>query len=127
MKGESMKRDMNLVVELLKYFEEREEIGIDQNVAIPEYDERQVQYHLRRMFEAGLLDAEASYSTTTKTRIITVYPFGLTWQGHEFLDALRGEGVLSSIKERVGGSIGEIPFSILKELAINASRVAVGL
>lgn len=122
-----MKRDMNLVVELLKYFEKREEIGIDQNVAIPEYDEHQVQYHLRRMFEAGLLDAEATYSTTTKTRIITVYPFGLTWQGHEFLDALRGEGVLSSIKEKVGGSISEIPFSILKELAINASRVAVGL
>lgn len=94
-----MKRDMNLVIELLKYFEERDEIGIDQDVSISGYDDRQVQYHLRRMYEAGLLDAEASYSTTTKTRIITVYPFGLTWQGHEFLDALRGEGVLNQIKE----------------------------
>lgn len=122
-----MKRDMNLVIELLKYFEERDEISIDRNVTVPEYDERQINYHLRRMYEAGLLDAEASYSTTTPTRIIAVYPFGLTWQGHEFLDALRGQGVLSKVTKQLGGSIVDIPFSVLKDLVINASRAAVGL
>lgn len=122
-----MNRDMNLVIDLLKYFEEREEINMDQNVSIPEYDDGVVHYHLRRMFEAGLIDAEVSYSKTTSTRIIAVYPFGLTWQGHEFLDALKKDGVLNSVKEKLGGTLSDIPFSILRELVINASRVAVGL
>ena len=75
-------------------------------------------YHCRRMYEAGLLDAEAETSSTNNSRLITVYPFGLTWEGHEFLDAMRNKTVGAEVRKRLGGALADAPFTLIKELAL---------
>lgn len=127
MGGVNMKRDIELVIKILEYLEEREEVSVIKELEIPGYDKGVVAYHVRRMYEGGLLDAEAVTSKTTETRLIDVLPFGLTWQGHEFLDAMRNKGVAEKVRQRLGGSLREVPFTLVKELALSIGRQQLGL
>ncbi len=125
-----MKRDMELVLKILKVLEEREDVSMIKDIKdleLSDYDDRVVHHHLLRMYEAGLIDAEAETSSTTKTRLIRVYPFGLTWQGHEFLDAMKNQSVFSKVKEKLSGKLDDISFVLLKELALKFAREQLGL
>lgn len=93
-----MKRDMELLIKILDVLERREDIFVIEKPHIDGYDDHVVAYQLRRMFEAGLLDAESTNSNTTPQRIITVYPFGLSCEGHDFLDAIRNKTVASKLR-----------------------------
>lgn len=122
-----MKRDMELVLKILEYMEQRKEISVIQRLQIPGYDDGVVAYHLRRMYEAGLLDAEAVTSSTTEARLINVLPFGLTWQGHEFLDSMRNKTVAKTVRERLGNTLSDVPFTLIRELALAVGRRQLGL
>jgi len=122
-----MKRDLDLVIKLLQYFENRDSISADQEVEIEGYEKHVVDYHLRRMYEGGLLDAEAICSSTTATRVIDVIPFGLSWEGHEFLDAAKNDAVVEKAKRKVGDKLTSLPFSILKELLWSILRSELGI
>lgn len=122
-----MKRDMELVIKILDILAEREDISVIQRMEVEGYDDRVVAYHLRRMYEAGLLDAEAVVSSTTESRLINVLPFGLSWAGHEFHDSMKSKTVASQVKERLGGAIADVPFSLIKELALSLGRSQLGL
>lgn len=122
-----MKRDMELVLTILEFLEKRQEISVIEKLELPGQDTRHIAYHLCRMYEAGLIDAEAVTSSTTKMRLIKVLPFGLTWQGHEFLDALRNKTVAAEVRKRLGGAIAEVPFTLIKEMALAIGRAHLGL
>ena len=122
-----MKRDMDLVLSILGFLEEREAISVIETLEIPGYDNGLVAYHCRRMFEGGLLDAEVVTSSTTQSRLIKVLPFGLTWQGHEFLDSMRNRAVAAQVRERLGGTLAGVPFTRIKELALAIGRSQLGL
>ncbi|UDL04676.1 DUF2513 domain-containing protein [Marinobacter sp. CA1] len=122
-----MQRDMELVIKVLEFLENRDEISVVEKLHIDGFDDRVVAYHLRRMFEAGLLDAESTNSKTTPDRIITVYPFGLSWEGHEFLDSMRNETVAAQVRQKLGSSLANVPFTIIRELALALGRTQVGL
>ena len=122
-----MQRDMELVIKILDFLEKRDDISVIGKPQIDGYDDRVVAYHLRRMFEAGLLDAESTNSKTTPERIITVYPFGLSWEGHEFLDSMRNETVAAQVRSKLGSTLANVPFTIIRELALTLGRAQVGL
>ena len=84
-------------------------------------------YHCNRMAEAGLIDVEKECSKSTPTRIIRVYPFGLTWEGHEFLEAMRRDTVRAKVRERLGGALSDAPFALIKELALKIMRDQLGV
>jgi hypothetical protein len=77
------------------------------------------------MDEAGLLRCEKEKSTSSD-RIIKVYPFSLTWAGHEFLDASRNENIWERAKKMAGDKIGAIPFDVLKALLIHIVKDTLG-
>lgn len=56
-----------------------------------------------------------------------MFPFGLTWEGHKFLDSVRNEKVMKKMRARLGGTLGEVPFTLLKELALSLCRNQIGL
>ncbi len=122
-----MKRDIELVLKILQQLEERDEISIIQRMEVAGYDDRVVAYHIRRVYEAGLLDAEAVTSSTTQTRLINVLPFGITWEGHEFLDSMRDEKVANAVRKRLGNKLSEVPFKLIQELALSVGRGEIGL
>lgn len=122
-----MKRDFDLIIKILEYFEERDDVSVVEKLSIENYDDKAVGYHLRRMYEGGLLDAETVTSSTTNTRLIRVLPFGLTWEGHEFLDSIRQKSIKAKVKERLGNSLSDIPFAVIKGVAIAFAKDQAGL
>lgn len=122
-----MKRDLDVVLRILEYLEEREETSVITQLEIPGYDSRILAYHCRRMYEGGLLDAEAVVSSTTSSRLIDVLPFGLTWEGHEFLDAMRKGTISAKVRQRLGGTLANTPFVLVRELALAIGREQLGL
>ena len=122
-----MKRDMELIRKLLMFFNEKEEPEMVEAPDIGEEFSRSViQYHLRLMCQAGWLSYEAERSSTSD-RIIRVYPFDLTWEGHEFLAKINADGVWPKLKAIIGAKGGSMAVSVISQLATKLALEAAGL
>jgi hypothetical protein len=109
-----MKRDLQLVKKILLHFEEKTDWTGEKKLTIAGYDDKLVSYHVDILFEAGLINGEPS--KTKEGRIHDVLPFRLTWEGHEFLDSIRG-GRWETIMKKVRDSGGNFTFELIKKLA----------
>ncbi|HEX2836595.1 MAG TPA: DUF2513 domain-containing protein [Phycisphaerales bacterium] len=90
-----MKRDMDLVRRILLTVEATSErpTGV---FSLPDVSDEVVAYHIEIMHGRGLLDAEDWGSNDT----VGWYVSGMTWEGQEFLDAIRNDTVWNRVKER---------------------------
>jgi len=122
-----MRRDMDLIRKLLFHFEGRESSAMECDTRIEGYDDTTVRKHLLLLAQAGLIVFEAERSTSTPERMIRVYPFGLSWAGHDFLEAARNDTLWQRAKTKLGGTVGGIPFDVLKALLLHYARDTVGL
>ena len=113
-----MKRDMDLVRDLMLYFEAKSEVpGIhSEDVDIDGYTETQIGLHLNIMAEAGFLVCEPYRSTTNPDRIVRTFVFDLSWKGHEYLDTIRDPAVWKRTKS-VLGKVGNWSFGLALEVA----------
>jgi Hypothetical protein (DUF2513) len=124
----AMMRDFDLIRKLLVSFEEKQHFEMVQTVDVgTEYSVDQVQYHLRLLCQAGFLDYEAERSSTSDDRIIQVYPFDLTWDGHEFLSKVRNESTWQRIKSLATAKGGAISFAVLNDIATKLALRAIDL
>ncbi len=109
-----MKRDMDLVRELLLKLEDEhldgnlyslkaDGLGIEGR----SYDE--LSYHLTLLIDAGLLDGERELSGRFAVR-------NITWRGHEFIDVIRNPEVWKKTKKGAEAA-GGFTIDILKDLA----------
>lgn len=122
-----MKRDLDLVRKILIYFEEKENDQMERDVELEGYESSLISYHLLIMDEAGLLRCERSYSKATPDRVIKVYPFSLTWKGHEFLSAAKNEGLWNRAKSILLKQTGILSFELLKELLVSLAKDRAGI
>lgn len=122
-----MKRDLDLVRKILMYYEEKDVDGMDRTIEVEGYSESLINYHLLLMDEAGLLRCERSVSSSTPSRIIKVYPFSLTWSGHEFLSSAKNEGLWSKAKSLSLDKAGILSFDIMKDLLIGLAKEKLGM
>jgi len=122
-----MKRDMDLIRKLLLYFEERASFAVERNPKIEGCDEREIGYQLLLMAQANLIVYEASRSSTNPERLIAVYPFGLSWEGHEFLDAARDDTMWKKAKDAVLNATGGLSLAVLKALLVHYAKKGLGL
>ena len=116
-----MKRDYHLIREILRILEEKTEPGHIKadDFQIKGYDRLQIGNHLRQLYEAGFISGEAIRSKSTQERIIDVWPFDLTWQGHEFIAAARNDNVWRKVRQKLGDGLSSVPFSVLTSLLID--------
>ena len=96
-----MKRDLELIRELLLFFEEKQDDAPVEVPPIEGYSQYQIAYHLLLMHEAGFLHGERQRSLSDPERVISVIPFTLTWQGHEFLQSIKDDNMWRKLKEHV--------------------------
>ncbi len=122
-----MKRNIDLIRKLLLYFEERNDKRMVKDPKIDDFSKDEVQYHLILMDEAGLIRCERSFSSKTPNRVMRVYPFSLSWQGHEFLEASRNDNLWKKAKGLVKTKSGALSFDVLKALLISMAKESVGL
>jgi predicted transcriptional regulator len=120
-----MKRDLDLIRKLLFYFEEKSGPEVVENPVIEGYDESTIQYHLRLMHDAHLINCETERSSTSPDRIIRVLPFDLTWEGHEFLTKVRSETTWRHIKDTLKTKGGGMAFAVVNELATKLALKAI--
>jgi len=95
-----MKRDMDLVRQILLTIEARSADSCSVGVEIPSRSFHEVGDHLRLMEDAGLVDG-VSMSSSSVTCI------RMTWQGYDFLEAARNDTAWNNAKDitikRTGG------------------------
>ena len=121
-----MKRNMDLIRELLLHFEARNSQSRDKGVTLEGYDTITIQYHLLLLAQSGLIDFEADRSKTNPDRLINVYPFGLSWAGHEFLDMARNDTIWNKAKEKIAATAISVSVELLKAVLTNVAKEQIG-
>ena len=115
-----MKRDMDLIRQILLEIEKEPVLGRMISLDIESYSPEEASYHVMILNEAGLIEATA----LDGHRWI---PKRLTWQGHEFLDAARSEKVWKRAIETIKDKIGSVPFVVVQQLLIKLGTEHLGL
>ena len=102
-----MKRDMDLIRQLLL----RAEAAPDGQLTV---DDPLETYQVRLMIDAGLTDGQISEELTTSAPRHS-FIHGLTWAGHDFLDAARDDTLWKKAKEHVIKPGASFTFEFVKE------------
>lgn len=123
----SMKRDFELTRKILQQFEDKPDSSVVRTPQVEGFADSVVAYHCRLLHDAGFLRCEPVRSSTSE-RVIDVWPFELTWNGHEFLDKIRSDTTWNKIKQQAKENGLALSFSIISELAARlASHVISSL
>ena len=117
-----MKRDLDLIKEILFEIEKKDDTSPIINLSIEGYDQKLVDYNIHLLNQAGLI--EASITRVGANEIYEPIIFEMTWSGHEFLDAARNETVWIKGKELIKQHGGSVPFEVLKSVL---NQVALSL
>lgn len=115
-----MKRDMDVCREILLEIEARkpgESIEMLQTVAPGD----NLIEHLHLLEDAGLIEARVD----RRFRDYSIQ--GLTWKGHEFIQAARDDSVWAKAKKRVGSAWDSVTFPLLMKVLEDVTRKALGL
>lgn len=120
-----MKRDMNLVREILLTIEAESSGFAPSEIQVEGYTDEQTGYHTLLLLEAGLVEGHRVVSYSGGLSAIATR---LTWTGHEFLDAARDNGrwkeALRIVQEKGGGAV---TIGILTQLLSALAKQSVGL
>lgn len=116
-----MKRDMNLVRQILLALEERGVAQRKEPLEVVGFDNEALMYHLGIMYDAGLINA-IDCSTRSGP---AWHPVDLTWAGHDFLDAARDEGRWTKVMTTVGRAAGSVTFDGLKAILAELAKQTV--
>ena len=102
-----MKRDDDLIRELLLEFEQQEDwlLLLPQTLGMSQEDRERIG-HVNLLCDAGLV---TRYSKDS---------YRITNEGHDFLDAIRDEGLWQKTKDTVSETGGNATLEIVKALAI---------
>jgi Hypothetical protein (DUF2513) len=119
-----MKRDMELIRELMLAIESRDGSN-DSYLEIDGYDRSQIDYHLGLLLEANLIIPENTRNFGSRSPIPMIKR--LSWEGHEFLDNARNESVWKAAMKTIGDKGGSTAFGVLTQLLASAARHQLGL
>ncbi|MFZ0870068.1 MAG: DUF2513 domain-containing protein [Rhodanobacter sp.] len=109
-----MKRDWDVVRELLLALEEKDDVTTNRNT-LPGRDQQVVAYHIQILGEARLIHGGAS-PTGHEERLIS-HAFRLTWSGHELLDKMRDDTTWNKIKHKASSKGVDLSFQVIGMLA----------
>ena len=115
-----MKRELDLIREILLYIEERQ-AKQRFSVIIEGHSEIEVALHLKWLDEAGFIDAV----NLTNTTLWHVH--SLTWQGLDYLDAIRDPGVWGKVKKKLLDVGGTATVEIVKALGQEYLKQKLGV
>ena len=119
-----MKRDMNLVRNILLFTEARPSINEGALLQFDGHTEDQVWYHANMLVEAGYLDRERVIESFDG---IQVTGDAITFDGHDFLDAVRNDTVWCRTMDKVGSVVGSTSLEIIKAVAQSYAKQLLGI
>jgi uncharacterized protein DUF2513 len=119
-----MKRDMDLIRQILLRIETE---GTDDKrlfLKIEGYSEGEISYHVKLLAEAGLIRAMDMERGVLGS---IWWPISLTWNGHDFLDAARDDTNWNKAKSLVGAKVASASFEVFKAVLSELAKSALGL
>ena len=120
-----MKRDIDLVRQILIAAESEPTGYASGNPEIEGYSEEQVGFQVHLMEQAGLVEAaDASTLDSVSPSAILI---SIKWKGHDFLDAAKSNSVWAQAKEKAKTVGGSLTFDLMKELLVATARSQLGL
>lgn len=119
-----MQRNMDLCRDILIHVEALSFRSLPQKVTIDNYTDEEIQYHIKLLNQAGLIDAENISKSTQET---SWRVHSLTWNGHEFVEASRNSSRWQEAKEIIKENGVGMAFDTIKAVLIGLAKEAVGL
>ena len=121
-----MRRDMDLVREILLAIEKNEKDPLGWiDLELPNRSRKEVAYHVMLLHQAGLVTAKDL--CTNGPDGFDWRPKSLTWQGHEFLEAARNDTIWHKAVGKMVEVTGGVSLDVLKDLLIASGKQALGL
>jgi hypothetical protein len=122
-----MKRDMDLIRALLLIVESTPANEYPGDVEPEGYSEDEVLEHLEMLVDAGFLEGKPITSSMGTERILHMHVVRLTWEGREFVDAVRSDAIWQKTKAKVVETGGSFTIDLLKSLANFYLQAHLGL
>jgi hypothetical protein len=86
------------------------------------YKQKQVDYHVAIMRDAGLLDVDTrEYKSGARHSVL-----GLTWAGQDYLAAVEDSTVWKRTKDTVANAVGSTTLAVIKATAEGVATAAIG-
>lgn len=118
-----MKRDMDLVRTILLALADSDEPLWSTDLVTDEYSRDVIGYHFLILDEAGLIVANVK-AADNDPYYIAVAP-RLTWEGNDFLDAVRDESIWKRVRSTIGKITGGASFEVFKTVASSLALDAI--
>ena len=120
-----MKRDMDLIRNILLEVEARPTVtGIDL-VEIPGHEQDEISYHVKLLSDAGFL--EAHDLRTMAPDGFRYAPTALTNAGHDFLDAARNKIVWTKTMDKISEVSNSAPLDVTRAVLTQTFRKSLSL
>lgn len=112
-----MKRDMDLVRCILITVEKADgEVGDAQLLDCAEGSMERLAFHVELLQSHGLLDADVFCDGMGDPMSLSVS--GLTWDGYDYLDAIRSPKVWNGAKDAISKAVGDTSLSVVKDVCV---------
>lgn len=119
-----MKRDFNVIRQIMMEIEKcGDSTGLGE-LEIPDLDTATITYHLRLLYQAGLVQGIDVSNHSTPFNLLNM---NLTWEGHDFLDSARNNTLWKKVQKKIGDTVGSVSIEVLKSLLVRESMQQVGL
>ncbi|MYJ71465.1 MAG: DUF2513 domain-containing protein [Rhodospirillaceae bacterium] len=120
-----MKRNMDLAREILLRIEATEPRDAPK-LDIPGFEEEEIGLHVELVIEHGFVKGITIPRGDGRAHTIAAYRIeGLTWEGHDFLDAARKETIWKKAKEKCLEATGGLAFDALKACLVELGKEAI--
>ncbi|AVI28715.1 DUF2513 domain-containing protein [Bacillus velezensis] len=116
--GIKMKRDFDLIREILITLENDNNPESWKVIQLEERDQKVISYHVKLLTEAGLIEGK----DTNLNPGFWWYARSLTNQGHDFLDTIKNETTYSKIKEKMGNQLKTAPLTVVSSVAVEIAK-----
>jgi hypothetical protein len=120
-----MQRDWDTIRELLLAIEA---LAPGQTLTLNDFEKArcsEINYHALLLDEAGLIEA-SFFDGLSDGRGLTGIE-RLTWDGHDFLDAIRSDTVWKRTRAMIMEKTGTTSFAVVKDMAVQVARTMFGL
>lgn len=118
-----MKRDMDLVRCILMTVEKSEDEVTEAQLLDCGGDMARLAFHVELLQGHGLLTAEIYRDGMGDPMSVSIS--GLTWDGYDYLDAIRSQKVWCKVKEAISKAIGDTSLSVVKDVCVALAAALV--
>lgn len=118
-----MNRDFDLIRKIMTDIEMLPSGECKQQFEYPEIDTTTALYHVALLIDAGLIRGK----TEEHSEGIDVIVFDLTWNGHDFLDAMKDDNLWNKAKENILKPGMSFTFDLLLEYLKFQVKQKIGL